>query len=112
MNDADSLYKAIVSECREDHVGLWAIVKDVRRAIPEQDNVFDSTLSLIRRLLVESDVVAGQFRKIGDQKWEFEQWEMPVDKIIGKIGSEWQSLGRDPDISEVVWFTAKQVRHA
>lgn len=108
METADSIFKDVVDECHEDHVGLWVIVKDVRRAFPEQADVFDVTLSLVKRLLLEGDVIAGHFRKIGEKEWKFDQWEMPVDEIIDKIGREWRCLGRDPDVSEVVWFTAKE----
>ncbi len=107
MDNADSVFKGIVDECHEDYVGLWVVVKDVRSAIPDpQANIVDLTLSLIKRLLLEGDIVAGNFNTEVDN--DFHEWELPLDELIGRIRREWKELGRDPNIGEIVWFTASE----
>lgn len=105
MSDIDSVLKRIVLECREDYVGLWSVIREVRSALGGRSSVVEGTLSLIRRLLVEGDVVAGQFHRN-----EFHEWGMPVEDIIAKIEREWAQLGHEPTGGDVVWFTASEAR--
>jgi hypothetical protein len=104
MSNVDSVFKGIVDECREDYVGLWVVVKDVRRAIPDPPtNIVDTTLALIKRLLLEGDIIAGNFNTDIDN--DFHEWKMPIDEIIAKIRREWEELGQDPTGGDIVWFT-------
>jgi hypothetical protein len=91
----------ILDECREDYVGLWSIVREVQDIPIERSKIVETTLALLRGLLVEGKIVAGTFH--GER---FQKWEMPVNSIIARIDLEWRKLGRDPNIGEIVWFTA------
>jgi hypothetical protein len=31
---------------------------------------------------------------------------MPPQEVIARIEAEWTGLGRDPNIGQIVWFTA------
>jgi len=103
MNNADSLFMSIAEECREDYVGLWSVLTEVRGTVSDKSLAIEATLHLIKRLLLEADVVAGQFHS-----GKFKRWEMPVDAIIAKIQRQWAELGRDPGLGDVVWFTAQE----
>ena len=101
------LEKYTLDECREDHVGLWSVLWDARRLFPDasQEDLMEITLSMLRDLLVRGDIVAG-FPEAGGRA--FKKWDDSPDAIIARIKKEWEELGRDPNIGEIVWFTAKE----
>jgi hypothetical protein len=107
MSNADSVLQSILDECHEDYVGLWSVIREVRAAVADESILVQATLSLIKRLLLEGDVVAGQFHLN-----EFQPWEIPVEDIIGRIKHEWTKLGHEPTGGDVVWFTAKENKAA
>lgn len=105
MSNADSVFKSVVDECQEDYVGLWSVIREVRGTLVERAFVVEATLSLIKRLLLEGDLVAGTFDMDIDN--DFHQWNMPVEDIINKIKRDWAELGHDPTLGDVVWFTRR-----
>lgn len=100
----ESIATEVLLECREDYVGLWSIVKRVQDTALERSRTTHVTLSIIRKLLQEGSVVAGQF---GGN--EFKLWNAPPEEIVATIASEWERLGRDPTLGEIVWLTARTV---
>lgn len=38
----------------------------------------------------------------------FEPWPFDPEEALARIESEWQELGRDPDIGEIVWFAVTE----
>ncbi len=103
MSNADSVLQTLVEECHDDYVGLWSVTREVRATLPDESAVVETTLALIKRLLLEADVVAGQF-----DLNEFKPWRMPVDAIVARIQREWADLGHEPTGGDVVWFTATE----
>ena len=95
---------AIAEECHEDYVGLWELVKDVKRAFPEASarEVQKTTLELVRDLLSTGRAVAGDLSNDGD----FCDWRLSVDLCVARVREEWDRLGHEPNIAEVVWLTA------
>ena len=105
MNDLIPIAQQICAECREDYVGLWSIVRRIRGAgVADHFRILETTLALLRQLLSEGEIIAGQFV---DRK--FLEWKVPPQEIIAKIETEWVNLGRDPDIGEIAWFVAAGV---
>jgi hypothetical protein len=102
MSNMDSIAEAVLEECREDYVGLWSIVKEVRSCVVHEATVPERTLAILNQLLLGGEVVAGEFKGK-----EFSAWEVPTSSVLLRIQSEWVRLGRDPDIGEIVWLTAK-----
>jgi len=100
MRNADSVLQSIVDECNEDYVGLWSVIREVRATLTDESSVVEATLALVKRLLLEGDVVAGQFHFN-----EFQPWEIPVEEIMARIKGEWAALGQEPTGGDVVWFT-------
>jgi hypothetical protein len=88
--------------CSEDYVGLWSIVHDVKIQCGDGPDLQENTLSIIRKLLTENEVVAGRFHN-----HDFVRWHDPVDEVLQKIATAWQQIGRDPTIGEIAWFTSK-----
>ena len=103
MCNADSILQSIVDECHEDYVGLWTVIREVRVTLADESAVAEATLALVKRLLLECDVIAGQFHLS-----KFTPWEMPVEDIMARIRREWTGLGHEPTGGDVVWFTAKE----
>jgi hypothetical protein len=38
----------------------------------------------------------------------FVPWELRADQALSRIEKEWSTLGREPDIGEVAWFTIER----
>ena len=96
-----------------DHVGLWSLVKRIRRAGAADDsNILKTTQDLILPFLSEGAIIAGQLVRDDEfhasrlEGYEFHQWNMPPQEVIARIEAEWTGLGRDPNIGQIVWVTA------
>ncbi len=93
------LLESILAECDEDYVGLWSIyrrMKEARFADSKQ-----STLNLVGFLLSTGAIEAG----LPDRQGVFHRWNKSSDEVVRQIDQEWSSLGREPDIGDIVWFT-------
>ncbi len=103
MPDLTRLKQDILRECMDDDVGLWTILWQLR----EEHEVADSaerrrlTLDLVRDLLTSEAVQAGFPSSDGSR---FEPWRGSVDEIMGRIETEWDELGREPTIGDIMWF--------
>jgi hypothetical protein len=104
MPTLESLKQNVLTECEEDHVGLWSVVRDVEEAFPAQDGaaVRDHVLKLLRELLLADEIQAGFPTADG----RFRSLSMSPDDIMTRIEAEWP-LGRRPTIGEGLWFTKK-----
>jgi hypothetical protein len=107
VTDLNSIESELKTECREDHVGLWAIISSVRDRF---ESITDSetrrvVIDIIRNLLTSDRIGAGQFTRDGDEM-VFEFWSLSPDEAVDRIGREWDALGRDPIPGEVVWLTS------
>lgn len=105
MVDLDALKQDALAECEEDHVGLWSIVWTVRRHLPQADSrqVRQTTMKLLEDLLREGSIEAGTPSPNGR---DFKSWNLPAEAVIERIDAEWDRLGREPNIGEIVWFTS------
>jgi hypothetical protein len=102
MADIEAIAETILKECQEDYVGLWSIVRTVRANLVEEASVPEVTLSVVQKLLDAGQIVAGEFRGT-----DFMTWEIPTSAVLSRVQQECNKLGRDPDIGEVAWFTAR-----
>jgi hypothetical protein len=101
----EDVLESLVEECREDHVGLWRIVKAVRLdlGLTGPEEVRAAALGLVRTLLRERGMWAGFPAPDGRN---FLPWKLPADRALSRIEEEWLALGRDPNIGEIAWFTS------
>lgn len=93
-----------LAECQEDYVGLWTLVWRSRQAFAEANDEWrrEQILDQIHKLLLQKTIIAGSFV----DKERFVPWSEPPDVATEKIRRQWLGLGRDPEIGEIVWFTA------
>jgi hypothetical protein len=117
MIDLNRLRKEVLKECEEDHVGLWSLIWQIRYALnggkyPSREDdradpleVRHLTLRLVQDLLETGLVQAGS--PTPDARG-FEPWSLGPSEVVGRINSEWDALGREPNIGEVVWFTTTE----
>jgi hypothetical protein len=106
MPSLEALKHSIVTECEEDHVGLWSVVRDVEEHLSGQDEtaVREYTLNLLHDLLLANEIEAGfptadgrGFRSLG----------VSPEKVLDRIRKEWP-VDRRPTIGEVIWFSKAQ----
>ena len=100
LSTRDILVQSILRECKDDYVGLWSIVREVRSILRPTTNLIDETISVIIPLIEQNRIVAGNF--FGT---DFVYSNEPPEIISRKISSEWAKLNRDPNIGEIIWFT-------
>ena len=86
----------------EDTVSLFFIPSFVEQCYRYEDAklIKNTSLAIIKNLLEEELVRAGDL--LADNT--FIPWKMSIDKIIDKIKQEWESLGRELEMYELVWF--------
>jgi hypothetical protein len=101
-----SLKQDITKECLVDYVGLWLVLALLRDQCPGLDakTARELTIRIVRELLEEdSNVVVGMTTSAGG----FQIWEMPPERVVDQIASQWPEGGRDPDIGEIAWLASR-----
>lgn len=99
LHKETDLLERILTECEEDYVGLWSIYRQVQSAGIVDPQSF--TLALIEFLLSTNIVEAGA----PDNQGNFHPWNLGPQDALQRIIGEWSTLGREPDIGDIVWFT-------
>lgn len=104
--ELQEIHKSVLAECAYDDVGLWSIIVHVygesyarRSILPDQ--VRRETIKVVNDLLSEELVEAGN-----PNGPEFVRFSWSMAEIIDHIESEWDRLGRTPDVGEICWFRA------
>lgn len=85
-------------------VGLWAVLWDVKHQLPglSPHEARAATLCVVREAVREGRVVAGRVVERAEAQRTFVPWQLPADEVVAKIEAEWSSLGRDPNLGEIV----------
>jgi hypothetical protein len=104
MQTTESLKQSIVTECEDDHVGLWSIIRDVENELrgANEAEIRRETLDILYELL-KSGVIEAGFPDSNGR--DFHPWPFPPQVIIDKIEKTWKSKASRPRLGEVVWFT-------
>src|SRR6266436_2306176 len=102
MPTLKSLKQTILTECDEDHVGLWSVIRDVEESLPKRDNagVRYQVLTLLHELLIAHEIEAGFPTADG----HFRSLKATPEKIMARIETDWP-VGHRPTIGEGLWFT-------
>jgi hypothetical protein len=97
------ILEEMISEAKSDEVGLWFILSRLRDELDITDPKLlkDLTLQTIAELLHTGEVAAGWYKP---DRTGVERWNMPLPDILSRISSEWERLGREPNIGEIVIF--------
>jgi hypothetical protein len=99
LHPETEVLERILTECEDDYVGLWSIYRQVKEAGIADPKTF--TLALVDFLLSARIVEAG----VPDANGDFHAWNLMPSETLERIEKEWSSLGRTPDIGDIVWFT-------
>lgn len=107
MLTRDQLLESLREECKDDHVGLWRVVRAVREdlGVSRDSEVRRETGQVLRSLLNQQGMRVG--RPTPDGRG-FLAWQLPPEEAVQRILSEWDALGHDPDIGDVAWLTAEE----
>lgn len=100
--DIARLERELLEECAEDHLGLWAVIWPLREefGIEDEDERRKITLRMLTHLLGMGLMRAG----VPDGRLRFNAWNLPATEALKRIEREWNELGREPNIGDVVWF--------
>ena len=98
-----SLKQSILTECADDHVGLWSVIRDVEELFPKKAEavIRARVLTLLHDLLLAHEIQAGYPTSDGRG---FRPLRLDPEKILARIEAEWP-VGHRPTIGEGLWFT-------
>jgi hypothetical protein len=88
-----------IYEAGKDVLGLWELCRSAHRDWGAEDpqQVKRLVLGFVRALLQRGV----QAVDIGDQRpWP----NQDPESVIARISSEWDALGREPNVPDIVWF--------
>ncbi len=107
MLQYQELLKHLIREAAEDEVGLWYVVRCVRDDlhVTESSEARRISMSLVRDLLGSGEVQAASHNYPHSL---YKPWSLTDNEVIARINEEWDKLGRDPNIAEVVVFVGKE----
>ncbi len=93
-----------ITETREDYVGLWSVLWQVRHAFPNYspEQAREATMLVLRSILQGSEIIVGSF-----QGQRFVPWFGSSRDWLDRIAREWDALGKDPNIGDIAWFSVK-----
>jgi hypothetical protein len=99
LHKETDVLERILTECEEDHVGLWSIYRQIKDAGFADPRLV--TIALIHWLLTTGVIEAG----VPDDRGNFHAWKETPEDAYQRINNEWLKLGREPDIGDIAWFT-------
>ncbi len=107
MSQLTPLERDILQACSEDDVGLWEAVRHGQRNFPHAspDEIKQVVLSALRVLLTARLIDAGLPVARGTS-YDIVSWNLPADQAIERIRQEWDELGGEPTIGDIVWFVS------
>jgi hypothetical protein len=106
----ESQIRELIEEAKYDEVGLWLILSTVQDelGINEPQSLRQVVMNTVKVLLDSGEVVAGYYKSgYGDVVIK---WNMDTATVLAKIEMEWDQLGREPNIGDIVVFIGKEGR--
>ncbi|MDX6528471.1 MAG: hypothetical protein QOH41_761 [Blastocatellia bacterium] len=106
MELANKIREDFLSECATDSVGLWSLIWNIKHVagVSDSEEIRKLALAILLGLLISGRIRAG----VPTEEHGFEQWQLSPEQIIRAIKQQWDDLGREPDIGEIVWFTSAE----
>ncbi len=102
----DSIVADFEKEAASDFIGLWQLIRAVKKNLEknEDEKLQSLTLDLLKRMLYRGFRV-GYLSSSGSK---LDPWpdQQPV-RVATRIQSEWNALGREPNIGDIAWFDYK-----
>jgi len=110
MPNLTKTHELLLILCSEDDVGLWfamtPVEDDFEEATPSE--IREKTLEVIFDLLEAGLIKAGVPEYDDKGKLYFKTWPLTANETIKRINIEWDNLGHEPMIGEIVWFTSTE----
>ena len=102
MRTIDQVVADFRREAMGDYVGLWEIVSATIRDLDACSDVDirRTTISIVKELLSQGLQAVDLTERGGCTPWH----DQNADAVIVRICREWDSLGKAPDIGDIVWF--------
>ncbi|MDY6938551.1 MAG: hypothetical protein SWY16_12870 [Cyanobacteriota bacterium] len=99
-------WQDFIIEGTEDDVGLWEIICEIERENPniEAEAIQEIALDLIREILETELMAIGMFEFVDGKNLEYQIWQLDIDRIIDRLKTEWDELGRVPNIGDIAWL--------
>jgi len=103
MDMLDKTCIDLLREADHDYVGLWEVINAVERDFKPTsvDEKRSLTMRIVQRLLA-SGLEAVELRSGGSGciPWS----KQDIESVLSRIDAEWDELGHEPDIGDIVWF--------
>lgn len=100
MVSHSQLKRQFLIEGLHDDIGLWAILWEFQD-LPNDAVRRRETMALVEEFLINRWFEAGFPTSDGRG---FNSWPSTPDVSVARINAEWDDLGREPNIGEIVWF--------
>lgn len=110
MRDIEEIKNVLLTECSVDYVGLWEVMAHVEYGLKHSNpqEVRELTMKLVGELLHEGLIKAGDPKDTGG----FVAWKLSPEETVKRIRDEWNALGREPNLGDIVWFTTTEAGDA
>src|SRR5688572_14945024 len=97
------LVDELIEEAKHDDIGLWCVIAALRQRYGVSDSGERRRIAVeaVKAILESGQVVAAAFTP-NDHR--LIPWRMRIDDVVARIDSEWNMLGREPDIGDIVVF--------
>ncbi len=104
MTTLEAIRNDVLAECKEDHVGIWSVLWEVRERVGTDDPVVLRRLALdiIHKLLESGGIEIGMCTRDGKR---FRPWLLSPSLAVKQIGKQWNELGREPNIGDFAYLT-------
>lgn len=120
MSQLTPLERDILQACSEDDVGLWEAIWLAKHEFPQAspDEIKQVVLSALRVLLTARLIDAGRsvardnsyirsdWRSVFGPGYDIVSWNLSAEQAIERIRREWDQLGGEPTIGDIVWFVS------
>jgi hypothetical protein len=103
QTELENKLKGWVHEATVDVLGLWQLCRSAHRdwGASTPDEVKSLVLAFVRELLARGVKAVN----IKDQ----EPWsDQDCERVLERISKEWDALGREPNVPDIVWFRFRQ----
>ena len=111
MTTWNEIKESLLKECEDDEAALWFILEELRDrpGLNDEVEIRRATLQMVRELLETGEVVAGMYAPpdSGLPAWQIVGWPGSIDDILARIEEEWDKLGREPNLGDIVILQAK-----
>jgi len=102
MRTTDQIVGDLALAGKGDYVGIWQIISAVTHdfKLSNPVDIRRLTMEIVRELLISGARAVDLTQGGGCTPWQDQQ----PDAVIARINKGWDSLGREPDIGDIVWF--------